>query len=268
MPNQPIMMFSAYTLGRRSPAVTESRTPVPSRPTGSTCRVTESRHTESNCCDTPTGPETPFPPRARCAACPPGRRLSRRRAVETILRSLGKDAVVVSASEAVSREVRDGRKKLNVSGAGDFLVDGLPGKAVLTALDMAQKTTHRHESDVYVVCLDDDGTAMANVDVQRLVAGAHCPTLLYVLLNDRVETDAARRAAGVADDGEPGMCRSLVTKAAEAFGYYVAGSYAGGSEKALYELLFERIEQMIYSWACDPDEDWQTTFLEVKVASA
>ena len=204
--------------------------------------------------------------------------LRREEAIETILKAIGKDAVVVSTTGMISREVYETRERLGQGHEKDFLTVGSMGHSVMIALGIARQFMHVNDGrDVYVVCIDGDGAALMQTGNMAIAAAAKCPNLLHIVLNN-----AAHDSVG----GQPTVAGEIdFAKVAEGLGYYVAGSYCGPAvvEKdckmddelapfgvdppsGLAGLLRERIDQMIYSWACDPEEEWQTTFLEIKVA--
>jgi len=182
--------------------------------------------------------------------------LKREDAIQAILESIGDEAVVVSTTGMISREVYETRERLGQDHSKDFLTVGSMGHALMIALGIARKCIEKNEGR-YVVCLDGDGASIMQMGNMAIAGAAHQPNLLHFVLNN-----AAHDSVG----GQPTVGGQIdLAKIAEACGYYVADKFEGGSVAELKDMLRERIDQAIYSWACDGD-DCQTTFFEIKVA--
>ena len=182
--------------------------------------------------------------------------LRREDAIQAILESLGDEAVVVSTTGMISREVYEIRERLGQGHEKDFLTVGSMGHAIMIALGIAQKCTDGNPNR-YVACLDGDGASIMQMGNMAIAGAAHQPNLLHFVLNN-----AAHDSVG----GQPTVGSEIdLAKIAEACGYYVADKFEGGQIEDLKAMLRERIDQAIYSWACDGD-DVQTTFFEIKVA--
>ena len=182
--------------------------------------------------------------------------LKREDAIQAILESIGNEAVVVSTTGMISREVYETRERLGQDHSKDFLTVGSMGHALMIALGIARKCTEKN-FERYVVCLDGDGSSIMQMGNMAIAGVARQANLLHFVLNN-----AAHDSVG----GQPTVGGQIdLSRIAESCGYYVAATYDGGSIDELKVILRERIDQAIYSWACDGD-DVQTTFFEIKVA--
>ena len=182
--------------------------------------------------------------------------LKREDAIRAILESIGEEAVVVSTTGMISREVYEIRERLGQDHSKDFLTVGSMGHALMIALGIARKCNEANFNR-YVVCLDGDGSSIMQMGNMAIAGAAHQPNLMHFVLNN-----AAHDSVG----GQPTVGNKIdISKIAEACGYYVADKFEHGTVEDLKSILRERIDQAIYSWACDGD-DVQTTFFEIKVA--
>ena len=183
--------------------------------------------------------------------------LKREDAIQTILESIGPEAVVVSTTGMISREVYEIRERLGQDHSKDFLTVGSMGHALMIALGIARKCNEKNENR-YVICLDGDGSSIMQMGNMAIAGAARQANLMHFVLNN-----SAHDSVG----GQPTVGGQIsLSKVAEACGYYVADSFGGGSVADLKEMLRERIDQAIYSWACDDPDTVQTTFFEIKVA--
>lgn len=183
--------------------------------------------------------------------------LKREDAIQAILESIGSEAVVVSTTGMISREVYETRERLGQDHSKDFLTVGSMGHALMIALGIA-RDCNKHDPNRYVVCLDGDGASIMQMGNMAIAGAAKQPNLLHFVLNN-----SAHDSVG----GQPTVGGKInLSEIAKACGYYVADTFDGDSVDELKVMLHERIEQAIYSWAGDPAEDLQTTFFEIKVA--
>ncbi len=182
--------------------------------------------------------------------------LKREEAIEAILTSLGEEAVIVSTTGMISREVYETRERLGHDHSKDFLTVGSMGHALMIAMGIARKCNEKNFNR-YVVCLDGDGASIMQMGNMAIAGATPHPNLIHIVLNN-----AAHDSVG----GQPTVGGTIdLAKIAEACGYYVAEKFTKGSAEDLKAMLRERIDQAIYSWACDGDES-QTTFIEIQVA--
>lgn len=183
--------------------------------------------------------------------------LKREEVIQAILELLGDEAVIVSTTGMISREVYETRERLEQDHSHDFLTVGSMGHASMIALGVARDCVERYKGR-FVVCLDGDGASIMHMGNMAIAGRARMPNLIHIVLNN-----AAHDSVG----GQPTVGGEIdLCKIAEACGYYIAGKIEGGTIEELKELLHERFNQAIYSWACDPPKDHQTTFFEIKVA--
>lgn len=182
--------------------------------------------------------------------------LSRQQAIEAVLESLGDEAVVVSTTGMISREVYEIRERLGQDHTKDFLTVGSMGHALMIALGVARDCVAKNPNR-YVVCLDGDGASLMQMGNMAIAGAAHQPNLIHIVLNN-----AAHDSVG----GQPTVGGDIdLCKIAAGCGYYVADKFTSGTRADLKAMLRERLDQAIYSWACDGD-DVQTTFIEIQVA--
>ena len=105
--------------------------------------------------------------------------LPREQAIEGILKSLPEDAVVVSTTGMISREVYETRERLGQDHSRDFLTVGSMGHAVMIALGIAKAQPGRK-----VVCLDGDGASIMQMGNMAVAAQSGCANLTHIVLNN------------------------------------------------------------------------------------
>ena len=105
--------------------------------------------------------------------------LPREQAIEGILKSLPEDAVVVSTTGMISREVYETRERLGQDHSRDFLTVGSMGHAVMIALGIAKAQPERK-----VVCLDGDGASIMQMGNMAVAAQSGCANLTHIVLNN------------------------------------------------------------------------------------
>lgn len=134
--------------------------------------------------------------------------LPREQAIEGVLRALPKDAVVVSTTGMISREVYETRERLGQDHSRDFLTVGSMGHASMIALGIAKAQPHRK-----VYCLDGDGASIMHLGNMAIVGQSGCSNLTHIVINN-----AAHDSVG----GQPtvGGAINLISVAA-ALGYDV-----------------------------------------------
>ena len=176
--------------------------------------------------------------------------LKREVAIEMILRALPEDAVVVSTTGMISREVYETRERLGQGHERDFLTVGSMGHAIMIALGIAKA-----RSDQQVVCLDGDGAALMQMGNMAIAGQAFCGNLTHIVLNN-----AAHDSVG----GQPTVGNDIdLMTIAEAVGYEIVYPDLGlplmSPEKAQ---LASKLKQI--SWSGGHGN--LPAFLEVKVA--
>lgn len=105
--------------------------------------------------------------------------LKREEAIEMILKALPEDAVVVSTTGMISREVYETRERLGQDHSRDFLTVGSMGHAIMIALGIAKSQPERQ-----VVCLDGDGASIMHMGSMAIAAQSHCGNLTHIVLNN------------------------------------------------------------------------------------
>ena len=105
--------------------------------------------------------------------------LRREAAIEAILKMLGDDAVVVSTTGMISREVYETRERLGQGHSRDFHVVGSMGHALMVALGIAKSRPDRQ-----VVCIDGDGASIMHMGNMAIAAQSGCRNLAHIVLNN------------------------------------------------------------------------------------
>ena len=105
--------------------------------------------------------------------------LPREQAIEGVLRALPKDAVVVSTTGMISREVYETRERLGQDHSRDFLTVGSMGHASMIALGIAKAQPHRR-----VYCLDGDGASIMQMGNMAIVGQSGCSNLTHIVFNN------------------------------------------------------------------------------------
>ena len=175
--------------------------------------------------------------------------LKREDAIETILKSLPDDVVVVSTTGMISREVYETRIRLGQDHSRDFLTVGSMGHAVMIATGIAKA-----DRKWKVVCLDGDGAAIMQMGNLAIAAQSKCGNLLHIVLNN-----AAHDSVG----GQPTVGGAIdFTEIAQAIGYEVVRP---GWDVLLHATDQERLASMLKAageWIADGD---CPRFMEVRV---
>ena len=137
--------------------------------------------------------------------------LPREQAIEGVLRALPEDAVVVSTTGMISREVYEIRERLGQDHSCDFLTVGSMGHASMIALGIAKARPNRK-----VFCLDGDGASIMQMGNMAIVGQSGCDNLTHIVFNN-----AAHDSVG----GQPTVGGDIdFEKIAEEFGYNVLQS--------------------------------------------
>ena len=137
--------------------------------------------------------------------------LKREDAIQGILSALPDDAVVVSTTGMISREVYETRERLGLDHSHDFLTVGSMGHAVMIALGIARAQPHRK-----VYCLDGDGASIMHLGNMAIAGQSGCANLTHIVLNN-----AAHDSVG----GQPTVGGDIdFERVAEELGYNVLQS--------------------------------------------
>ena len=120
-----------------------------------------------------------FEPRSLTCVRPCLSNLKREEAIETILKEMPGDAVIVSTTGMISREVYETRVRLGQGHSRDFLTVGSMGHAIMIALGIAKADKNRR-----VVCIDGDGAVIMQMGNLAIAAQSRCGNLLHIVLNN------------------------------------------------------------------------------------
>lgn len=105
--------------------------------------------------------------------------IRREDAIQSILESIGDEAVVVSTTGMISREVYETRERLGQGHEKDFLTVGSMGHAIMIALGIAKAQPKRK-----VVCLDGDGASIMHLGNMAIAGQSGCGNLAHIVLNN------------------------------------------------------------------------------------
>lgn len=137
--------------------------------------------------------------------------LKREDAIQAILESIGDEAVVVSTTGMISREVYETRERLGQGHSRDFLTVGSMGHASMIAMGIAKAQPNRK-----VYCLDGDGASIMQMGNLAIVGQSGCDNLTHIVFNN-----AAHDSVG----GQPTVGGEIdFEKIAEDLGYNVLQS--------------------------------------------
>ena len=149
--------------------------------------------------------------------------LPREQAIEDVLKSLPEDAVVVSTTGMISREVYETRERLGQDHSRDFLTVGSMGHASMIALGIARAQPSRR-----VYCLDGDGASIMQMGNMAIVGQSGCNNLTHIVFNNAahdsvggqptvggaIDLPAIASACGYNRQGAPVFKEVLVAKGA------------------------------------------------------
>lgn len=133
------------------------------------------------------------------------------RAIEEVLRSLPEEAVVVSTTGMISREVYETRERMGQGHERDFLTVGSMGHALMIAVGIARAQPGRK-----VYCLDGDGASIMHLGNMAIAGQSGCGNLMHIVFNN-----AAHDSVG----GQPTVGGAIdLVKIAAACGYNRPGA--------------------------------------------
>ena len=105
--------------------------------------------------------------------------MSREEAIQIVAASLPKDAVVVSTTGMISRELFEYRTAMGQAHERDFLTVGSMGHASMIALGIALQHPERK-----VYCFDGDGASIMHMGNMAIVASKHPKNYVHVVFNN------------------------------------------------------------------------------------
>jgi len=138
-------------------------------------------------------------------------KIKREAIIERLLKSFPRNAVIVSTTGMISREVYETRVRIGQGHERDFLTVGSMGHASQIALGIAKAQPKRP-----VVCLDGDGASIMQMGNMAIVGQSGCANLTHIVLNN-----AAHDSVG----GQPTVGGVIdLKKIASACGYNKKGA--------------------------------------------
>lgn len=105
--------------------------------------------------------------------------MSREEAIQTVAASLPDDAVVVSTTGMISRELFEYRTAMGQAHERDFLTVGSMGHASMIALGIALQHPERK-----VYCFDGDGASIMHLGNMAIVGSKHPKNYVHVVFNN------------------------------------------------------------------------------------
>lgn len=105
--------------------------------------------------------------------------LEREHAIHSVVSLLPENAVIVSSTGKISRELFEYRADRHDGHHRDFLTVGSMGHASSIALGLAMKKNERT-----VVCIDGDGSAIMHMGALAVLAHQALPNVLHIVLNN------------------------------------------------------------------------------------
>ena len=147
----------------------------------------------------------------------------REQAIEELLKALPEDAVVVSTTGMISREVYETRERLGQDHSRDFLTVGSMGHAIMIALGIAKAQPNRR-----VFCFDGDGASIMQMGNMAIAGQSGCANLTHIVLNNAahdsvggqptvggaIDLSAIAASCGYNRPGSPGFREIKVAKGA------------------------------------------------------
>ena len=152
----------------------------------------------------------------------------REEAIERIVREYGNEAVFVSTTGMISRELYETRIRLGQDHSRDFLTVGSMGHASMIAMGIAKA-----KPEQLVICLDGDGASLMQMGNMAIVGQSGCENLLHIVLNN-----AAHDSVG----GQPTVADAVrLSDIAQSCGYSVATFIPGVRTQAYGRPMFMEI---------------------------
>lgn len=153
---------------------------------------------------------------------------SREQTIEMIVKEYGHEAVFVSTTGKISRELYEIRVRLGQDHTRDFLTVGSMGHASMIALGIARANPHQ-----LVICIDGDGASIMQMGNMAILGQSGCANLLHIVLNN-----AAHDSVG----GQPTVGGDIsLPEIARACGYCVASFLPGVHVSAMGHPVFMEI---------------------------
>lgn len=120
--------------------------------------------------------------------------LLREKAIQTILRQVDHETVIVSTTGKISREVYEQAKALCLDGGQCFLTVGSMGHASMIAYGIAIQKPNRR-----VICLDGDGAALMHMGAMDFLGTNKPSNLIHIILNNQAHESVGGMPIGAPD---------------------------------------------------------------------
>ena len=105
--------------------------------------------------------------------------MSREEAIQIVADSLDENAVIVSTTGMISRELFEYRANSNQTHEKDFLTVGSMGHASQIALGIAlEKSNHK------IYCFDGDGAAIMHMGSMAIIGSKHPENYIHIIFNN------------------------------------------------------------------------------------
>ena len=105
--------------------------------------------------------------------------LEREKAIKIILDNIENDAIIVSTTGKISRELFELRELLHQPHSSDFLTVGSMGHASQIALGIAINKLPRN-----IYCLDGDGAAIMHMGSMAIIGTSSCSNYKHIIINN------------------------------------------------------------------------------------
>ena len=135
--------------------------------------------------------------------------VSREDALIATVDAIGDDAVIVSTTGMLSRELFEHRERTGADGARDFLTVGGMGHASSIALGIALE---EHDREVW--CLDGDGALLMHLGGLAVIADHAPPTYHHVVFNNGVHDSVGGQPTSIGRVDVPAAALALGYRAA------------------------------------------------------
>ena len=150
---------------------------------------------------------------------------SREEALVALTTAIGGDAVIVSTTGMLSRELFEHRARTGSDGSRDFLTIGGMGHASAVALGVAMREPARE-----VWCLDGDGALLMHLGGLAVIADHAPPRYFHAVFNNGVHDSVGGQPTSIGVVDVPAVARAL------GYRYATSRSVPGGIAEAVASL--------------------------------
>ncbi len=116
-------------------------------------------------------------------------KINRYEAIETIIKNLPKNILIVSSTGFISRELYEIRKKLDCNLNLDFLTVGSMGHASQIALGLALRANREN-----IVCIDGDGSFLMHMGGAAIIGALAPKNFLHIVINNGAHESVGAQA--------------------------------------------------------------------------